>query len=135
MIGSRPELAFSIQDVSRLLNAYAKPHWEAVKQIIKYVKGTTAHGLEFSGPDIRLSAYSDSDYAADEDERKSVSEYVTFIGNCAVTRNSRKQRIVAHTSRSPIVYAKFSSFGNCCLNLDMSRGRHRYLKTTRHVSL
>lgn len=109
MIGSRPELAFSIQDVSRFLNAYAKPHWEAVKQIIKYVKGTTAHGLEFSGSDVRLSAYSDSDYAADEDERKSVSGYVTFIGNCAVTWSSRKQRIVAQSTAE----AEYIALAHC----------------------
>ncbi|OWZ07262.1 LOW QUALITY PROTEIN: reverse transcriptase [Phytophthora megakarya] len=135
------ELAFSIQDVSLFLNAYAKPHWEAVKQIIKYVKGTTGHGLGFSGSDIRLSAYSDSDYAAEEDERKSVSGYVTFIGNCAVTWSSRKQRIVTQST----VEAEYIALAHCTREvlfiwqllseLGYEQGRHRYLKTTRHASL
>jgi len=38
MIGSRPDLGYSIQNVSQFLNAYGKPHWQAVKQIIQYVK-------------------------------------------------------------------------------------------------
>ena len=37
----------------------------------------------------------DSDYAGDGDERKSVSGYVTMLGDCTITWSSRKQRIVA----------------------------------------
>ncbi|GMF31467.1 unnamed protein product [Phytophthora fragariaefolia] len=69
-----------------------------VKQIVKYVKGTAAYGLEYGGTEVKLSACTASDYAADEDERKSVSGYATFIGNCAVTWSSRKQRIVAQST-------------------------------------
>ena len=71
MIGSRPELAYAVQNVSKYLSKYSLAHWEAVKRIIRYVKGTTDHGLEYGGDSVALTAYSDSDYADDTDYRES----------------------------------------------------------------
>ena len=95
MIGSRPDLAFAITNVSSYLSCFVQEHWEAVKRVLRYVKGTPDHCLEYGGDDVVLSAHSDSDYAGDVDGRKSVSGYVTKIGGCTVTWSSRKQRIVA----------------------------------------
>ncbi|OWY90470.1 Gag-pol Polyprotein [Phytophthora megakarya] len=105
MIGSRPDLAFALQDVSRYLSCYGEAHWEAVKRCIRYLKATRDFGLEFSGDSVVLKAFTDSDYAGCEeefsgdsvvlkaftdsdyagceDDRKSVSGYM--IGNCVVT--------------------------------------------------
>lgn len=55
MIGSRPDLAYAIQDVSQYLNSYDKSHWEAVKRNIRYIKGRSSYGLEFSGGSATLN--------------------------------------------------------------------------------
>lgn len=109
MIGPRHDLAFAVQEVSRFLNACTRPHWEAVKQIIKYVKKTSLHELEFSGSSVLLSAFTDSDYAADPDDHRLVSGYVTYIGDCAVTWSSRKQRVIAQSSAE----AEYVALAHC----------------------
>lgn len=109
MIGSRPDLAYRIQGVSRFLNAYGKPHWEAVTHIIKYVDKTKNYELEFSDEAPVLKTYTDSDYAADEDEQKSVSGYVTKTRNCVVTWSSKKQRIVAQSTAE----AEYIALAHC----------------------
>lgn len=84
-LATRPDVAYAVQDFSRFLNVYGRAHWECVKTIIKYLKGTHNRGLEFIGESVTLSAYADSDYAADAGDLKSTSGYVTFIDSCAVT--------------------------------------------------
>ena len=108
-IGSRPDLAYSITNVSSFLSNYSAAHWEAVKRLLRYVKGTPRHGLEYGGASVTLSAYSDSNYAGDEGDRKSVSGYVTYIGECAVTWSSRKQRIVATSTAE----AEYIALAHC----------------------
>ncbi|POM74379.1 Hypothetical protein PHPALM_8680 [Phytophthora palmivora] len=98
MIGSRPDMDFAIQDVSCYFANYGEVHGEAVKRCLCYLKATRDHGLEFSGETVVLRAFTDSGYASCEDDRRSVSSYVTRIGNCTVTWSSRKQRIVAQAT-------------------------------------
>jgi len=42
---------------------------------------------------VRISGYSDSDYADDREDRKSTTRYCTFIGGYLVTWRSKKQDI------------------------------------------
>jgi hypothetical protein len=58
---------------------------------------------------VILTALTDSDYASDEEQRKSVSGYVTFVGQCAVTWSSRKQRIVAQSTAE----AEYIALAHC----------------------
>ncbi|GAU22946.1 hypothetical protein TSUD_326740 [Trifolium subterraneum] len=70
-------------------------HVAAVKRILRYLKGTTSYGLWYEkGNGIKLTGWSDSDYAGDLDDRKSTSGYVFIIGTKAVSWSSKKQPIV-----------------------------------------
>lgn len=51
----------------------------------------------------------DSDYAACDDDRRSVSGYVMTIGNCTATWSSRKQRIVAQSTAD----AEYEELAHC----------------------
>ncbi|TYZ61349.1 hypothetical protein PybrP1_009714 [[Pythium] brassicae (nom. inval.)] len=96
MLATRPDIAFAVQDVSRFLNSYRRPHWESVKGITKYVKGTSSYSLEFSGGSATLSAFADSDYTANVEDRKSISGYVTNIGSWALLQELGHQQ---HTTK------------------------------------
>ena len=54
-----------------------KPHLEAVRRILRYVKSTIDYGLLYKkGEDCKLVHYCDVDYACDHDTRRSTIEYV-----------------------------------------------------------
>jgi histone deacetylase 1/2 len=57
------------------------PHYNHVKRILRYLKGTLAHGLHInpSSP-TSLTAYSDADWAGCPDIRRSTSGYCVFLG-------------------------------------------------------
>ncbi|XP_057780230.1 secreted RxLR effector protein 161-like [Salvia miltiorrhiza] len=70
-------------------------HFKAAKRILRYLKGTLDYGLFYSNThDYKLVGYSDSDWARDNDGRKSTSGFVFFMGDTAFTWMSKKQPIV-----------------------------------------
>ena len=74
-------------------------HWQAVKRLLRYLKGTIHHGLSLThSSSTALSAYSDSDWAGNPDDRTSTTTYVLFLGGNAISWASRKQRSVARSS-------------------------------------
>lgn len=45
---SRPDIAFAVGVISRFSKNSGKAHWNAVKKIFRYLKGTTNLKLEFN---------------------------------------------------------------------------------------
>jgi hypothetical protein len=54
MVCTRPDIAHAVGVVSRYMNNPGKEHWEAVKWILRYLRGTTTHALCFGGSDTFL---------------------------------------------------------------------------------
>ena len=97
MVCTRPDIAQAVGLVSRYMENPGKTHWEAVKYIFRYLRGTPDHGLVFGGRDrdFSLVGFCDSDYAGDRDRRKSTSSYVFTIDGTAISWRVRLQTIVA----------------------------------------
>ena len=97
--GTRPDLAFCVRKLSQHLDSPQKNHWTAAKRVLRYLKGTKAHGILYNGSrGTTLSGYSDSDYAGCTKSRKSTSGYVFMIAGGAISWKSKKQSVVATSS-------------------------------------
>ncbi|XP_074360286.1 secreted RxLR effector protein 161-like [Apium graveolens] len=75
-------------------------HKNAVKRILRYVKGTLDFGLVYSknSGNNMLVGYSDSDLAGQTDDRKSTGGVAFYLNNSLITLVSQKQRCVALSS-------------------------------------
>ena len=75
---TRPDLLYSIGILSRYMEKPSKEHLNAVKHVIRYVKGTADYGLLYKKGESnsQLIGYSDSDFARDVGDRKSTSGYI-----------------------------------------------------------
>ena len=73
MVCARPYIAHAVGVVSRYMNNLGKEHWEAVKWIVRYLRGTANHALCFGGLETVLQGYVDSDMAGDKDSRRSTT--------------------------------------------------------------
>jgi hypothetical protein len=76
-----------------------KEHWEAIKWILRYLRGTSNHALCFGGSETVLQGYVDSDMAGDKDSRRSTTRYVFTIGGTAVSWISKLQKVVALSTK------------------------------------
>lgn len=76
-VATRPDITFAVNKTSRHLQEPKKAHWNTVKRILKYLKGTSRYGLYFKcGSDSKILVYSDADYAGDTETRRSTTGYV-----------------------------------------------------------
>ena len=76
MVCTRPDIAHAVGVVSRFMSNPGKQHWEAVKWILRYLKGSTSSALCFRKSDLGLQGYVDADNGGDVDSRKSTTGYV-----------------------------------------------------------
>ncbi|KAL7291816.1 hypothetical protein TKK_0014597 [Trichogramma kaykai] len=96
-VATRPDIAFAVNYLSRFAGKYTKTHWEAVKRVIKYLKGTIDNGLIFqrnTNKTFELWGYSDSDYAGCRDTRRSTSGCMIYVTSGPIIRFSRRQSLV-----------------------------------------
>jgi histone deacetylase 1/2 len=114
---TRPDIAFSVNKVCQFMSQPLESHWKAVKRILRYLKGTLDHGLLLSpaasGPPFSLRAYSDADWATDQDDRRSTSGSCIYFGPNLVSWGSKKQPLVARSSTE----AEYRSMANTTADL------------------
>jgi hypothetical protein len=95
MVCTRPDIAHAVGVVRRYMKNLGKEHWEAIKWILKYLRGTVTHALCFGGPNTFLQGYVDSDMVGDKDSKRSTTWYVFTIGGTTVSWISKLQKVVA----------------------------------------
>lgn len=94
---SRPDIAFATNLLSRHMENPSESHWEMIKRIFRYLKGTQDYGLVFDEDleGVRMTGYSDADFAGDVEIRKSTSGFVLTYNNTPISWYSKKQSVVA----------------------------------------
>jgi ATP-binding cassette subfamily B (MDR/TAP) protein 1 len=107
MVCTRPDIAYAVGKVSRYMSNPSKPHWEAVKWILRYIKGTVGHGLVFDASlhdASTLVGYVDADFAQDLDKRRSTTGYIyTLAGGCVSWRSTIQKCISQSTTEAEYV--------------------------------
>jgi hypothetical protein len=101
LVNTRPDISYAVSILSRFMESPAEQHWAAMKQLLRYVRGTVNYGCRYKKGDTvvpTLVGYSDSDLAGDVDDRKSTTGIIYFLGSSAVTWASPKQKVVALSS-------------------------------------
>nr|GFC14658.1 uncharacterized mitochondrial protein AtMg00810-like [Tanacetum cinerariifolium] len=118
MIGSLMYLTASRHDIMFVVSACSKnqvtpttSNFEAVKKIFKYLKGQPKLGLSYPRESpLVLEAYSDSDYAGVNKDRKSTTGGCQFLGRRLILWQCKKQTIMATSSTE----AEYVDAANCC---------------------
>ena len=93
MLGTRPDIAYALQVLSRFSKNLGKSHWEAVKRVFRYLKGTCGLELVYGGIGEEIRGYTDADGNMAED-RRATSGYAFMINGGAVSWSAKRQEIV-----------------------------------------
>jgi hypothetical protein len=97
-VGTRPDLSFAVNLLSRFQGKPLRRHWLAGKRVLRYIAGTideTLHFTKSQSSEPLLQVYVDADWGGDEGDRKSTTGYVVLIDGNPVSWRSRKQPTVA----------------------------------------
>jgi hypothetical protein len=93
-MGTRPDITFAVSTVAQFLDNPGIAHWEAVKRIFQYLKGTRDLSLTYGEEEKDLQGWVDAD-GASQDHRRAISGYVFMVDGGAVSWTSKKQEIVS----------------------------------------
>ena len=108
MTGTRPDLAYSVGHLSRVLDKPTAEDIVRVKRVFRYLAGTMTKGIVYK-PDCNpgsLECYSDADFAGCTATGRSTSGVVISYAGGAISWLSRRQVMVAtSTTESEIVAA------------------------------
>ena len=94
IVCTRLDIAHAVGVMSRFMSRPGKQHWEAVKWILRYLKGSSDTCFCFTSSSLKLQGYVDADFADDIDSRKSTTEFVFTLGGITISWASNLQKIV-----------------------------------------
>ena len=108
---TRPDIAFAVNKLAQFMHAPTQTHWTAAKRLLHYLKHTIHLGLTFQRqqpfhlqaysdvtPSLDLRAYSNANWAGDQDSYKFTTAFVLFLGGNPISWCSKKQKTVACSS-------------------------------------
>jgi len=92
-----PDIAFAVSTLFQYLNAPHTIHLQAVTQIFCYLTGMKDFKLILRGPHSAIAGYLDADWAS-QIHHHSISGFVFFVGNRAISWSLKKQLIITLSS-------------------------------------
>jgi hypothetical protein len=93
LLGTRPDITYTMAILSRFVQNPGLPHWNAVKCVFAYLAGTKDLWLTYGVSSMDLEGYSDADGSMHE-ERKAISGYAFLLDGGAVSWSLKKQDII-----------------------------------------
>ena len=101
---TRPDIAFSINLLARYNSAPTKRHWNGIKHILRYLRGTSDMGLFYSkAMEPQLLGYANVGYLSNPHKARSQAGYIFTYGNTAISWRSVKQTMVTTSNHSEIL--------------------------------
>lgn len=98
-MGTRVDIAFTLQLLSRRLQSPTKSHLALAKHLVRYLLSTSKYCLNYtigqSKGHPHLTTYCDADYSGDVETARSTTGVITTYNNGIITWISRRQECVA----------------------------------------
>ncbi|GJT07378.1 ribonuclease H-like domain-containing protein [Tanacetum coccineum] len=123
---TRPDLSYAVQQLCLYMHDPREPHLNAMKRVLRYLRGTTDLGLQlFRSTTSQLIAYSDADWAGCPATRRSTSGYCVFLGDNLLTWSSKRQDTLSRSSAE----AEYRGVANAVAETSWIRNLLRELHT------
>ncbi|RVW44406.1 Retrovirus-related Pol polyprotein from transposon RE1 [Vitis vinifera] len=96
---TRPDIAFAVNKACQFMQQPTTTHWLSVKRILRYLRGTMQDRLLLSpSSNLTIEGFTDADWGAHLDDRRSSSGYLDYLGGNLVSWSSTKQKVVSRSS-------------------------------------
>jgi hypothetical protein len=101
---SRPDISNVVRELTKCLDGATPEAFREMLRVIKYVIDTSTLGFKIEPKSLdnqllwNIVLYSDSDWAGDKDNRRSVSGFIMFLCGVPLVWRSKQQKSVALSS-------------------------------------
>jgi hypothetical protein len=108
---SRPDIANPVRELSKCMDKATEGAWKEMCRVIRFVLDTRDYGLMMHPMTLpenlswNMTMYSDSDWAGDPENRRSISGYILFLMGCPIIWRSKQQSSVALSSSEAEYFA------------------------------
>ena len=108
-LGTRPDITYAVQTVSHFSKNPGYTHWEAVKKIFRYLKGTKDLWLSYGGQQKELTGYANADGNMAK-YGHAISGYAFLLHGGAISWSTKRQEIISlSTTESEYIAATYAS--------------------------
>ena len=104
---TRPDITTEVSMLAKFQSDPGIKHWQSLKTLIRYVKGTTDTGIFLPAGDegVVLTAWSDADWARDQTRSRSRTGYVITVNGGPVVWASKLQNATTLSTTEAEFYA------------------------------
>ena len=96
---TRPNIAHAVHILSQFVSAPTSVHFGHLLRVLRYLRGTSSQCIFYARDNsLQLHAYSDSTWASDPTDRRSISGYCILLGSSPLAWKSKKQTAVSRSS-------------------------------------
>ena len=111
---TRPDISFAVNLLARYSSSPTRRHWNGIKHILRYLRGTMDMGLFFSNVSKSdLIGYTDAGYLSDPHNGRSQTGYLFTCGGTAISWRSVKQTITTTSSNHAEILAIHEASQEC----------------------
>ena len=104
-ISTRPDIAFATNKCAQFTSNPTLSHWEAARQIVRYLLNTKDYGITYQqegngaeGYAHNLAGFTDADFAGDVNDHKSTTGWIFTFNGAPISWASKKQSLVTRSS-------------------------------------
>jgi hypothetical protein len=111
---TRLDIAFAVNLLARHSATPTKCHWTEVKNIFRYLQGTTDLGLFYQfNEDKSMIEYTDAGYLSDPHNARSQTGFVFLHGGTTILWKSSKQILIATSTNHSKIIALYEASRKC----------------------
>nr|GEX23281.1 ribonuclease H-like domain, reverse transcriptase, RNA-dependent DNA polymerase [Tanacetum cinerariifolium] len=99
LLHTRLDLSYSVGLLSRFMQEPRGQHMKAIRQVLRYVKGTKDHRITYKhNGGNKIHGYSDSSYGVNTQEGKGTTDVIFYYGESPISWSMQKQATIALSS-------------------------------------
>nr|GEU89637.1 zinc finger, CCHC-type [Tanacetum cinerariifolium] len=99
LLHTRPALSYYVGLLSRFMQEPREQHMKAIRQVLRYVKGTKDYGITYKhNGGNKIHGFSDSSYGVNTQEGKGTTRIIFYYGESPISWSTQKQATVAVSS-------------------------------------